>query len=227
MSPVRLFLLLAPVFSFPVSAPDPLWAAKPGTIAQLPVAACESEAHHGGGQAGCFWSASINLGPMPAQLYWHIDRFSDAAAAEAARSLYGRVTVGLGGQVFLQTVSDNPTWTASGGERLATVGPLLVPSGVDLVARFMELTLPPGGSVAAQLPSGPQGMFVLGGSLCVETPAGARDVGPHGSAVVPAGVPAARAARAGTTQSLALVVHPSSLGWTGAPSDWTPSGRCL
>ena len=63
-------------------------------FAQAPLAAvgtpdpCVDEARFGGGAAGCFWNASINLGPMPQALYWHIDRFPDVASAEAVRSLY-------------------------------------------------------------------------------------------------------------------------------------------
>jgi hypothetical protein len=186
---------------------------------------CETEARFGGGGSGCFWIASINLGPMPQQLYWHVDKFSDVASAEAARSIYGRVTVALGGQVFLQTVSDDPAWTAPGGDRLATIGPLAVPSGDDLVARFMETTLPAGADGLAPTAAGPEGLFVVGGSLCVETPAGARDIAPRGSLVIPAGVPTSSTARE-SVQALAVVIHPAAAGWTRPPSGWTPSGLC-
>lgn len=186
---------------------------------------CETEARFGGGASGCFWIASITLGPMPQQLYWHVDRFSDVAGAEAARSIYGRVTVALGGQVFLQTVSDDPAWTAPGGERVATIGPLAAPSGQDLVARFMETTIPAGADGAAATAAGPEALLVLGGSLCVETPAGAHDIAPRGSFIVPAGVPASRTARE-PVQALAVVVHPVGEGWTRPPPGWTASGLC-
>lgn len=186
---------------------------------------CETEVRFGGGASGCFWIASINLGPMPPQLYWHVDRYSDVASAEAARSIYGRVTVAIGGQVFLQTVSDNPAWTAPGGERLATIGPLPVPSGGDLVARFMETTIPAGGDGAALTAAGPEALFVLGGSLCVETPAGANDIAPRGSLIIAAGVPTSRTAR-DPVQALAMVIHPAAEGWTRPPPDWNASGLC-
>jgi quercetin dioxygenase-like cupin family protein len=186
---------------------------------------CANEARSGGGAAGCFWNASINLGPMPQVLYWHIDRFADAASAESARTLYGRVTVALGGQIFLQTVNDMPGWSAAGGERIATVGPLLVPAGPDLTARFMELTLSTGGGPEVLFPSGPQALILLDGRLCIETPLGAQELEPGGSAIVPTGVPAAPRAR-GSTRALVLVVHPSAATWIGAPSNWVPAGRC-
>jgi len=201
------------------------------TLAQAPPATvitrepCSSEARFGGGAAGCFWNASINLGPMPQVLYWHIDRFPDAASAEAARSLYGRVIIALGGQVFLQTVNDRPEWNSGGGERLTTVGPLLVPEGADLTARFMELTLPGNEGSDLLLSSGPQAVVVIDGALCIETPSGVEELGPRGSAIVPTGVPAASTAR-GSARALALVVHPSATGWMADPSSWTPAGRC-
>ncbi len=102
---------------------------------------------------------------MPRALYWHVDLFPDVASAEAARSLYGRVIVALGGQVFLETVNDIPGWTSSGGERLATVGPLFVPDGPDLTARFMELTLPASDAPGVLLPTGPQAIVVVDGTL--------------------------------------------------------------
>ena len=200
-------------------------------FAQAPLAAvetpnpCADEARFGGGAAGCFWNASINLGPMPQTLYWHIDRFPDVASAEAVRSLYGRVIVALGGQVFLLTVNDRPDWSSGGGERIATVGPLLVPEGPDLTARFMELTLPAGNGARVLVPSGPQALILLEGALCIETPSGAQELESRGSAIVPTGVPAAPMAR-GFGRALVLVVHPSAAEWTSAPSGWEPAGRC-
>lgn len=187
--------------------------------------ACQVEARIGGGSPGCFWNASIVLGPMPRVLYWHVDLFPDVASAEAARSLYGRVIVALGGQVFLETVNDIPGWTSSGGERLATVGPLFVPDGPDLTARFMELTLPASDAPGVLLPTGPQAIVVVDGSLCVETPSGSMDVEPRGSAIVPTGVPAVPKAR-GSARALAVVVHPTAADWMGAPSSWTPTEPC-
>ena len=143
-----------------------------GALAQAPPARdatlspCVREAQLGGGAAGCFWIASINLGPMPQALYWHVERFPDVASAEAVRTLYGRVNVALGGQVLLQTVNDRPDWSSSGGERIATVGPLWVPEGPDLTARFMELTLPARGAPEVLLPAGPQALLMLHGAMC-------------------------------------------------------------
>jgi hypothetical protein len=186
---------------------------------------CDAAAAFGGGQAGCTWTRSFNLGPMPEEIYWHIDRFSEVASAEAARTLYGSVTVALGGQVFLQTINDNPGWTAPGGERLALIGPLRVPSGPDLEARLMEVTAP----VAARLDatSGVKAMFVLGGSICFETSEGGQDIATRETLILAPEVPAEIASREGTDgRALLLVVHPTNTSWIGQASDWKSAGLC-
>lgn len=225
MPSTRILFLLACVTATAMSMTGRLDAAALQTAARPSEdGPCETEARFGGA-SGCFWIASINLGPMPPQLYWHVDRFSDVASAEAARWLYGRVTVTLGGQVFLQTVTDNPSWMAPGGERLATIGPLEVPSGPDLVVRFMEMTIPAGADGLAPAAAGPEALFVLSGSLCVETPAGANVIAPSGSLIVPAGVPSSSTAR-DSVQALAVVVHPAAEGWTRVSPDWTAARLC-
>ena len=226
MRPMRLLFLLAGLAGAAMPMSGRLHAAALQTAAHpREEGPCETQARFAPGASGCFWIGSINLGPMPPQLYWHIDRFPDVASAEAARWLYGQVTVALGGQVFLQTVTDNPSWTAPGGERLATIAPLDVPSGPDLVARFMEITSPAGADRIAPAAAGSGALFVLGGSLCVETPAGAADITPRGSLIVPAGVPSSRMARE-PVQALAVVLHPAAEGWSRPPPDWRASGLC-
>jgi hypothetical protein len=133
------------------------------------------------------------------------------------------VTVAFGGQVILQTVTDDPGWVPTIGERLATIGPLQVPSGIDLVARFMETRLPPGPEDALRIAGG-RAIFVLGGTLCVETPDGARDIPPRSSLILPAGVPSAETARE-PVQALVLAIHPATGNGVVAPA-WTASGVC-
>ena len=186
---------------------------------------CETASAYGGGAVGCYWLASSNLGPMPSQIYWLIDRFPDAASAEAARTLYGTVTVGLGGQVFLQTVTDNPSFAAEGGERVAAIGPLAVPTGPDLIARFMEVTLPASVSAYPPTPDGAEAVYVVSGSICVETPAGLQ-TSQDGMMVFPAGVPRRIEGRSGGARALTLVVHRSGESWADKRRQWQPSGLC-
>ena len=131
---------------------------------------CDEKAKDGGGAEGCYWSASIELNRTSAQVYWHIDRYPDTASAEASKTARSVVIVGLGGQIFLQTISDSRDWRPGSGEHLASVGPLPVPQGTALTARFMEATTSSPAATRPHAHSGPEGFFLLSGSICVETP---------------------------------------------------------
>ena len=188
---------------------------------------CEDKAQNGGGAEGCFWSASIPIGRAKPQLYWHIDRFPDIASAESARTSRSAVTLALGGQVFLQTITEVAGWRPRGGQRLSTVGPLAAPSGAELTARFMEATTSKVSATFPHIHSGPEGFFLLEGSICVETPAGAHRAGSGESLALPGGVPM-QLAHVGKTvrRSLVLVIHPTGRPWIDRKPQWTPTGRC-
>ena len=190
-------------------------------------ASCEAEARNGGGAQGCFWNSSIDLGPMPGQLYWHVDRFPDTASAEEARSIYGKVILALGGQVFLQTVTDNSGWRPESGEHVATIGPLIVPSGVDLIASFMEATISGSSHASLRRWSGPTAIVLLDGSLCVETPAGTIDVEAGESIILPTQAPMQFSTIGNAEgQALLLAVFPASKPGFAGEMDWKPSGLC-
>lgn len=188
---------------------------------------CEDKAQNGGGAEGCFLNASLPLGRLGERIYWHIDRFPDVPSAESARTQRSAVTPALGGLVFLQTVTDNANWRPSGGQRLATVGPLASPSDGELTARFMEATTSTAAATFPHIHSGPEGFFLLDGSICVETPAGAHRAGSGASLVLPGRVPM-QLSHAGDTvrRSLVLVVHPSNEAWISRRPAWTPTGAC-
>ena len=188
---------------------------------------CERPAPHGSAVEGCFWNASINLGPTAGHLYWHIDRYSDVASAEAARTLYGRVTLSLGGEILLQTVSDNPGWRPAGGEHLGTVGPLATPSGIDVTARFMEATASGRAVDQAHAHPGPKAFFLLDGSICLET----RRARPRRKGaslmILPARAPVQLASSSDArTRALLLVIHPTGAEWIDRRPSWTPTGQC-
>jgi hypothetical protein len=183
---------------------------------------CEQPAFTGGGALGCYLIATSNLGPMPRILYWHIDVFPDVGSAEAARTLYGTVTVALGGQVFLQTVNDNPGWTAPGGRRIAMVGPLPVRTDADLTARFMELTAP--APTFPRAAAGPQAIFLVEGSACIRTPSAATLVERDRSFISPTGIPSIVESKDG--RALLLVVHPAGEAWAAPRPDLAQSGTC-
>ena len=188
---------------------------------------CEELARNRGRADGCHWDTSINLGPMPSQLYWHIDRFSDVEGAEAARTLEGSVTVAFGNQVFLQTINDNPSWRPSTGEHLGTVGPLTVSVGSDLTARLMEATTSNPAIISSHVLSGPEAVFQLEGSACVETPQGARRIVNDESLVIPRDTPMQLLSSGqAVSRSLILVIHPTDQSWTDGKSGWVPKRLC-
>jgi hypothetical protein len=164
---------------------------------------------------------------MPSQLYWHIDRFSDFGAAEAARTLQGSVTVVFGNQVFLQTVNDNPGWRPGRGQHLATVGPLAVSGTSDLTARMMEATASTPSMISPRVHSGPEAIFQLTGSACIETPRGVRRIGGDESLVIPRDTPMQiQFGGKAVSRSLILVIHSTDQPWIDGKSAWVPELLC-
>lgn len=120
---------------------------------------CEEMALNGGGAEGCYLSTSLPIGLVGSRLYWHIDRFADVRSAEAARAAHSAVTVGLGGQVFLEPLSEEGNWRPNGGQRVGKVGPLHVKKGVELTAKLMEATTTSASATHPHAHSGPEGVF--------------------------------------------------------------------
>lgn len=188
---------------------------------------CEDAARGGGGAEGCYVNTTVRLNPAPASAYWHIDRFPDSASAERSKSEGSAVVVGLGGQVFLQTVNGSPAWRAGGGERLATIGPIALPANRHFTARMMEATTSTAAATHPHAHSGPEAFLLLAGSICVETPAGPHRAGPGGSLILPARTPMQLHSPGDTIRrSLVLVIHPTSEPWIDRRPAWTPRGLC-
>ena len=184
-------------------------------------------AQGGGGAEGCYLNTSVRLRSTPAAVYWHIDRFPKAAFAERSKAAGSAVVVGLGGQVFLQTVNGSAAWRASGGERLATIGPIALPTNQDFTARLMEATTSTAASTHPHAHSGPEAFFLLSGSICVETTGGAHRAGPGGSLILPARTPMQLHSPGNAVRrSLVLVIHPTDEPWIDRQPGWTPAGAC-
>lgn len=188
---------------------------------------CEDMAQAGGGAEGCYLNTSVRLRSTPAAVYWHIDRFSNVARAQRSRSAGSAVVLGLGGQVFLQTVNGSAAWRPSGGERLATIGPIALPANQDFTARMMEATTSTAAATHPHAHSGPEAFFLLAGSICVETRAGPHRAGPRGSLVLPGRTPMQLHSPGDTVRrSLVLVLHPTDEPWIDRRPAWTPTGAC-
>ena len=129
--------------------------------------------------------------------------------------------------ILLQTVSDNPGWRPAGGEHLGTVGPLAVPSGIDVTARLMEATASARAVEEAHAHPGPEAFFLLDGSICLETQAGTATAEGGESMILPARAPVQLASsRDSRTHALVLVIHPTGEEWIDRRLAWTSSGQC-
>jgi len=177
-------------------------------------------------RSGCWVTASHALGvPPPGQLYWHIDRFADRAAADAARGPGGTVVESYG-KVWLFTIAPDGL-PPTPGERVATIGPLRIEPDRAYTAKYMEGTFSPGMRSIAHRHPGPEAFYNLDGQFCLETPGRRILVGPGEGVFVPGGIPMQLTAT-GTTvrRSLVLILHPSDR-LPGAPTfSWNPEGLC-
>ena len=194
--------------------------------ARLP-GGCEAPARENPGQHGCYFDQSIQLGRLSSALFWHLDEFPDAGTATEQAKGRQSAVVRTYGRVFLHTFHANRQWRPEGGRRLATVGPLEAPRGAPVTARVMQAMTSPGAATQPHRHDGPEAFYVLSGSICMETPAGAQTTAAGETYVVNGDIPM-QLTSAGdeVRRSLFVVLHRSSEPWMKNPGEWTPSGAC-
>lgn len=221
--------------------------AQAGNVAEAPRGCSRPVSERKVDETGCYTTAEATLGELPAgDLFWHLDEFSSRALAESARGPRGTVTESFG-KHWLFTIAEE-SWRPSGGEHVASIGPLVVARDGPYTARYMEALFPPGSQPVDRLVGadgaggghrhpGPEAWYVLSGAQCLETPNGIITVSAGGTAMVPEGWPMA-ISDLGTEirRTVLLVLHPSSKPWNtpiedpgnpGAPhSHWRPRGLC-
>jgi hypothetical protein len=198
---------------------------------------CETPAAERHAEPGCYTTAIIELGVLPREpMYWHLDTFPDRAAAESKRGPRGTVVDGHGRQ-WLFTIAEQP-WRPGGGDRVATIGPLVVDAGVSYTARYLETVIPPGfqeGKGAGHRHPGPEAWFLVAGGQCLETPNGVMTAQAGQSMLAPEGWPMAIASLgAELRRAVVLVLHRSSEPYVmrvdstpDAPhAHWQPKGLC-
>jgi len=187
---------------------------------------CEAPAMSNQGKAGCYFDAEARVGRLGGAAYWHVDEFTDLSSARVQR-VRGSAVVFAYGRFFLQTVNSDLAWSPRGGRRLATVGPMPVPSGVPLTARFMQAMTPPGVTTRPHAHSGPEAFYLLDGAICMETPAGVRTTSRGQTYWVEGGSPMQlTSAPGGIRRSLLVVVHPTGQPWMTVAPGWQPRGAC-
>lgn len=188
--------------------------------------ACEAPAAANSGREGCYFDAAVEIGTPPAEVYWHVDEYADAAAARAARGP-GSAVIEAYGRYFLQTVNGRADWRPAGGQHRATVGPMPAPRGGPVTARFMQAMTRPGASTRPHRHDGAEAFYLVSGAICMETPGGAATTGAGETYWVAGGVPMQlTSAGQGLRRSLFVVLHPSSEPWMRMAPDFTPTGAC-
>jgi quercetin dioxygenase-like cupin family protein len=158
------------------------------------------------------------------QAYWHIQTFSNRAAAEAAKSATG-IVVEEDGRVWLSEFGSRDI-IIKGGQSVATVGPLDLPPAKSYTAVLSYAVMRPGDQSRVHTHPGPEGWYMIVGQQCLETPAGANRAKAGGTMTVPPNVPM-QLSITGTEvrKSLVLVIHDSSQA-RGTISQWMPPGAC-
>jgi quercetin dioxygenase-like cupin family protein len=174
---------------------------------------------------GCFNVGTVTgLHFSQASVYWHLRTFPSRKAAEAARSATG-IVAEEDGRVWLSEFGDRNS-APRGGESIAVVGPLQLPSATSYAAVLSYAVMRPGDSSRVHTHPGPEGWYVLAGEQCLETPTGANRARAGGTASVPSNVPMELTVTGKTLRrAFALVIHDSAQA-RGIPSDWKPSGAC-
>lgn len=185
---------------------------------------CTAPARENVGKPGCFAAAEITLSSPPPTLWWRIYEFdSQAAATAATRRQHWSSTAESHGRHWLYVLGARDG-KALGGATRATIGPLSVPRGSNVSARFMDSIFTPGMRTRVYAHTGPEAFNVVDGEQCVETPSARAKLGPGDTFIVAPG-PHVQAAAKGR-KNLTLVLSAFDAPWMTLETDWTPSQDC-
>jgi quercetin dioxygenase-like cupin family protein len=198
------------------------------TAASGQTTGCEPIAQRNGRKFGCFITARGDLGALPqdSALYWHIDGFPTEPKAKTARAARSTVVRSLG-RIWLFTIADS-AWRASGGERIAVVGPLPLIEADSFTAVYMEGVFRPGMQSPVHRHPGVEAWYTLEGEQCLETPQGKLEQRAGGPGVmVPGGVPMILTGTGtGVRRSLVLILQATGQPRSVVATDWKPAGLC-
>jgi len=178
-------------------------------------------------QRGVGSIATTVLGVLPpVPLYWHLDKFSDRAAAEKARTPRSAVAESFG-TVWLFTIAE-AGWQATSGTRVTSVGPLPVSGGGSFTATYLAAETSPGFQTDVHQHGGPEALYTISGAACLETPQGKMVGRAGGEPIVIAGNQPMRLTSIGAEKrrSIVLVLHDSSQPWKIPTAGWAPKGLC-
>ena len=186
---------------------------------------CAEPAAGNAGRAGCFLVAELHIAPRDTPIWWHLHEFRSASAAAAASAnLADTTTASSHGRFWVHVLGGGPQSPLASGTRVASVGPLVVPAGVPLLARFIESEFSPGMRTRVHSHPGPEAFYVLEGEQCMETPSTKRRLRTGEIFIVPPG-PHVQAAPRGR-KNLAVILSATGQEWMTMEPDWTPSQYC-
>jgi quercetin dioxygenase-like cupin family protein len=214
--------------AFHIAPPGTLWAQVPATAGHehlTEVACVDVPPGEKRPEFGCFNVGTVTgLHFSETSVYWHLRAFPDRKAAEAARSATG-IVVEEDGRAWLSEFGARNS-APQGGEPIAVVGPMQLPTAKSYSAVLSYAVMRPGDSSRVHTHPGPEGWYVLAGEQCLETPAGADRARAGGTMTVRSNIPMELNVTGNTLRrAFALVIHDSTQ-QRGTPSDWKPSGAC-
>jgi quercetin dioxygenase-like cupin family protein len=187
---------------------------------------CIPAAERAGRELGCFITDTTVLGKLPDEpQYWYLDTYATREAAEKAKGKHSTVVESYA-KIWVFTISGQ-NWKASGGQRVARLGPLPLVGANSYTAQYMDATFVPGMRSSVHRHSGPEAWYVLTGEQCLETPGHRTIVRAGESGIVPEGPPMILVGT-GTAKrhALVLVLHDSSKPMTSLAPDWKPAELC-
>ena len=179
-----------------------------------------------GGSGARVIGTTALAGLPPGPLYWHLDAYPTRAAAETARDARGTVAESFG-RTWLFTVAE-AGWRPTGGERVATIGPLPLAAHGRVTASYLEAATAPGFRTDVHRHAGPEALYTLSGEVCLETPRGRLVGGAGGEPLLVAGGQPMQLTSIGTEtrRSLVLILHDSTQPWKVPANGWSPKGLC-
>ena len=179
------------------------------TEAQL-MTTCAEGSPERRGEFGCSIVESKLLpADLKEPLFWHIDRFDSLERARAAVNP-ASVAFEAAGTAWLMTIEAQPS-DHHGGRHVAQVGPLALPKAQRYSMVVQSALFGPAMYSLAHHHSGVEGVYVLKGEACYETPSRAFTLREGETLTLPAGTEM-RAVVSGSTPRhvLAVIVHDAS-----------------
>jgi len=185
---------------------------------------CSEPATANSGKAGCYASAELSIARSPGAIYWHVYTFRDVrgARAEAARHRWASAAQSHG-RNWLYVLGPQRLKVADGGH-VATIGPLRLPAGRPMIARFLESDFPPGMRTRVHSHPGPEAFYVVEGEQCMDTPTGGRKIRAGNTFIVKSGAHMQAAPKG--RKNIAVVFFPPGVPWMRMEPGWQPSDFC-